>query len=480
VLLWRAPETDPWTLTPEKQRMSDWLPPALAAAGRWLEYQQRASRLPGLQFAVAHRGQKVADTALGVRSRLSGEPLTTDSRLRVASHSKTFTAVGIMRLVETGRLRLDDKAGSRVAGLHADTAETTIAQLLTHTAGLTRDGGDAGQWQMRRPFLNATELRQALAESPVLSANTRFKYSNHSFGLLGLIIEEIAGEPYVDWIAREVIARARLTQTTPDGPLPPHVPFAGGHGVAALLGDHFEIDNGGSTGALASATGFVSTASDLVQFYSLLPPDAADTLLDQSSRREMTRRHWRVPDMTAERHYGLGLMHGGDGDWAWFGHGGAFPGCLSHTSVVPAHGFAISVIVNAVDVAPISLVDGVISILRACALNGAATPTTSNWSGRFWSIWGAVDLLPVGDRVLVTQPAQLSPLLDAVELIDVGETTARIGKAHGFSSHGEGARLELDAGGRPGALWLGGSRLLPEAAMAAEVQQRFRSSGNPA
>jgi hypothetical protein len=250
--------------------------------------------------------------------------------------------------------------------------------------------------------------------------------------------------------------------------------------VAALLGDHFEIDNGGSTGALASATGFVSTASDLVQFYSLLPPDAADTLLDQSSRREMTRRHWRVPDMTAERHYGLGLMHGGDGDWAWFGHGGAFPGCLSHTSVVPAHGFAISVIVNAVDVAPISLVDGVISILRACALNGAATPTTSNWSGRFWSIWGAVDLLPVGDRVLVTQPAQLSPLLDAVELIDVGETTARIGKAHGFSSHGEGARLELDAGGRPGALWLGGSRLLPEAAMAAEVQQRFRSSGNPA
>jgi CubicO group peptidase (beta-lactamase class C family) len=421
----------------------------------------------------------VANTALGVRSRLSGEPLTTETRLRVASHSKTFTAVGIMRLVETGRLRLDDKAGSHVAGLHADTAETTIAQLLTHTAGLTRDGDDAGQWQMRRPFLNATELRQALAENPVIGANTRFKYSNHGFGLLGLIIEQITGEPYAGWIAREVVARAALKQTSPDGPLPADVPLASGHGVAALLGEQFEIDTGGSTGALTSATGFVSTASDLVQFYSLLTPDAADTLLTRSSRREMTRRHWRVPDMTAERHYGLGLMHGGDGEWAWFGHGGAFPGCLSHTSVVPAHGFAISVIVNAVDVAPISLVDGVISILRACALNGPATPTTSNWRGRFWSIWGAVDLLPVGDRVLVTQPAQASPLLDAVELIDVDETTARIGKAHGFSSHGERARLELDADGRPGALWLGGSRLLPEAAMAAEVQQRFRSSGPP-
>jgi CubicO group peptidase (beta-lactamase class C family) len=460
--------------------MSEWLPPALAAAGRWLEYQQRASRLPGLQFAVAHHGQKVADTALGSRSRLSGEPLTPDTRLRVASHSKTFTAVGIMRLLEFGRLRLDDKAGAYLAGLHAENAEATIAQLLTHTAGLTRDGDDAGQWQMRRPFLDAAELRQALAERPVINANTRFKYSNHGFGLLGLIIEKITAEPYAGWIAREVVARAALTQTSPDGPLPPHVPLARGHGVAALLGEPFEIDAGGSTGALASATGFISTASDLVQFYSLLAFGAADTLLTQSSRREMTRRHWRVPDMIAERHYGLGLMHGGDGEWAWFGHGGAFPGYLSHTSVVPTQGLAISIIVNTVDMAPLSLVDGVISILRACALNGAATTVTSKWSGRFWSIWGAVDLLPVGDRVLVTQPGQLSPLLDAVELIDVGETTARIGKAHGFSSHGEAARLELDADGRPGALWLGGSRLLPEAAMAADVRQRFGGAGNPA
>ncbi len=77
--------------------------------------------------------------------------------------------------------------------------------------------------------------------------------------------------------------------------------------------------------------------------------------------------------MTAERHYGLGLMHGGDGDWAWFGHGGAFPGRLLHTSVVPTQGIAISIIVNAVDAAPIVLVDGVISILRAAALEGAAT-----------------------------------------------------------------------------------------------------------
>ena len=457
--------------------MSDWLNQALAGARRWLDYQQRAARLPGLQFAVAHRGQKVADTALGVRSRSSGAALTTDTRLRVASHSKTFTAVGILRLVETGRLRLDDKAGPYVTGLHPDTAETTITQLLSHTAGLARDGHDAGHWQMRRPFFDAAELRQALAESPVRGADTRFNYSNPGFGLLGLIIERLAGEPYADWIAREVVARAALTQTLPDGPLPPHVPFANGHGVATLLGEPFEIDNGGSTGALASATGFFSTAADLVQFYGLLASDAADTLLSRDSRHEMTRRHQCVPDVNVGRHYGLGLMLRGDGEWAWFGHSGAFPGCLSITSVVPAHGLAVSIIVNAVDVAPIMLMDGVISILRAYAHNGAAAPVTTNWSGRFWSISGAVDLLPIHDRVLVTRPAQPSPLQNAFELTDVGETTARLVKGQGLASHGEGARLELGADGRPRALWLDGTKMLPEAAMAAEVRQRFRASG---
>ena len=55
-------------------------------------------------------------------------------------------------------MRLDDPVGQYVKGLHPKVAETTIAQLLSHSAGLTRDGADSGQFLDRRPYLSAKEL----------------------------------------------------------------------------------------------------------------------------------------------------------------------------------------------------------------------------------------------------------------------------------------------------------------------------------
>ena len=377
-----------------------------------------------------------------------------------------------MKLVDAGKLRLDDRVDTYVEGLHPQTAAATLRQLLSHSAGVVRDGVDAGQWQMRRPFLDVAELRAALAQAPVLDANTRFKYSNHGFGLLGLVIERVTGEAYGSWIAREIVAAAGLQSTWPDAP-PVTAKLAHGHGARALLGTRFEIDNAVSTNALAAATGFTSNARDLTSFFRQLSPAAQNSWLGVSARREMTRRQWRVPDMAVERHYGLGTIHGGDGEWAWFGHSGAFPGCFSHTIVLPSHDVTISVIVNAFEVSPLVLVDGLVAIMRAFREGGAPSAATARWSGRWWSVAGATDLVPLRDKVLVVAAAQANPLLDAVELADVNETSARIAKAGGFLSYGEPARLVSDASGNPVEFWLGGTKLLPETTFAAEVQQRF-------
>ncbi|MGC8030317.1 serine hydrolase, partial [Salmonella enterica] len=92
-------------------------------------------------------------------SLATGEALTTRHRFRVASHSKTFTATGILKLREEGRLRLDDAAGAFVTGLHPEVAKVTLGQLLSHSAGLVRDGGDGGQFTDQRPFRDEAELR---------------------------------------------------------------------------------------------------------------------------------------------------------------------------------------------------------------------------------------------------------------------------------------------------------------------------------
>src|ERR1700690_4261770 len=97
---------------------------------------------PAAVFAVAHRGELAHERAYGVADIGTGEPLTPRHRFRVASHSKTFTSAGVMKLREQRRLKLDDAVGQHVKGLHPGIASATIAQLLSHTAGIFRDGTD--------------------------------------------------------------------------------------------------------------------------------------------------------------------------------------------------------------------------------------------------------------------------------------------------------------------------------------------------
>jgi D-alanyl-D-alanine carboxypeptidase len=463
--------------------LDPWIKPALDYVPRWIEHQMRLTGQPGCALAVAQHGKVLLDLAFGHADLPQGLALTPRHRFRVASHSKTFTAAGVMKLREQGRLRLDDSAGSFVPGLHPQVAQATLGQLLSHTAGLVRDGTDAGQWFERRPFLDADELRADLAAAPTLAANTRFKYSNHGYGLAGLVIEAVTGERYVDWIAREIVAASGLQETQPDGPVPRGTPMARGHSALLPLERRVAVPGDNSTRALASATGFVSTAADLVRFFGSLAPEAKKSVLSAASRREMTRRQWRDPHSTLERWYGLGTLSGPLAGWEAVGHSGSFPGTITRTVCVPQHQLAVSVLTNAADGWSHVWLEGILHVLRAYSEGGAPSRRTAPWSGRWWNLWGAFDLLPMaGGKVLVANPAMPNPVMDAsrVEVgprgragAEGGTDPGRIVLANGFASHGEPARLVRDARGRARELWLGGSRLLPQGRVAQELEARY-------
>jgi D-alanyl-D-alanine carboxypeptidase len=88
----------------------------------------------------------------GVANLMTGEELIPRHRFRVASHSKTLTAAGVLELHEAGSLHLDGLVGRYIPGLDPTTADTTIGQL-PHSSGLARDGVDASFWQQRRTFM---------------------------------------------------------------------------------------------------------------------------------------------------------------------------------------------------------------------------------------------------------------------------------------------------------------------------------------
>ena len=173
-----------------------WLRAALDYLPQWLDLQLERYRQPGCSVAIARGGETVAELALGVADMRNNRRLTPRHRLRIASHSKTFTAAGVMLLREQGQVGLDDPIGRYVDGLHKDLARARIGELLSHSAGVTRDGPDAGQFLDRRPFLSRAELLADLRAKPPLEAGVQLKYSNHGYGLLGLMMEQVTGTDY--------------------------------------------------------------------------------------------------------------------------------------------------------------------------------------------------------------------------------------------------------------------------------------------
>lgn len=440
----------------------------------WLGFQMRALERPGLTLAISHKQRIVLDLALGQADILTKRPMTPRHQLRIASHSKSFTAVGILKLREQGLLNLDDPVGRHVQGLHPETAKVRLSQLLSHSAGMARDGADAGQFQDRHPFLNREQLLADLAAGPAIEPNTRFKYSNHGFALLGLVIEAITGESYADWMLREIIGPAGLKDTLPDALPAARMRLASGHSGRLLLGRRVVVPGAQPTHAIAPAGGIVSTASDVARFYAQLLPQAARSVLSVESRRELMRKHAQVPHSSTPAWYGLGVMHGSFQGWDWVGHTGSLPGFVSRSLVLPQQEISISMLANSIDAFTWPWVDGILQTLQVFDRHGAPTARTREWSGRWWSLWGPTDLVPTKDRVFAIAPAMTSPFIDATELTPKGKDRALMSQANGYAAFGEEARLVRDAKGEVKEVWLGGSLNRSEKVVAREVQRRYK------
>ena len=452
-----------------------WLQPALDYIPQWLGYQMRATEQPGCTIAVAYQGEVVLEAAFGHADLGAGEAMTPRHRFRVASHSKSFTATAIMKLREQGRLRLDDPVSDYVPGLHGGVAAATLAQLLSHTAGLERDGPDCAYWEERAPFLDEAALRAELEAPPAIEAGTRLKYSNHGFGLLGLVVETVTGEPYAAWMQREIVDAFGLAETTADVPLPADAPLARGHSTKVLLGRRQVFPGDQPTHALAPATGFVSTAGDLARFFAQLSPNAANSLLTPASRREMSRAQWTDTwsPLPQPQRYGLGTISGDFYGWAWFGHSGGFQGYITRTAVIPKAGLSISCLTNAFDGPSHVWLDGAMAILKRFSEDGAPKAGLEAWKGRWWSVGGVCDLLPIGDKVVVAAPGLYNPVGKQTELTVDGDSGV-ISQAGAFASHGEPASLIRDSAGEVTTVRLGGSRMVREAELITELSERYR------
>lgn len=455
-----------------------WLSAALAYLPKWLSFQMERYRQTGCSLAIVQGSKVIERLAFGVADLSTGEALTTGHRFRIASHSKTFTATAVMLLREQGKVGLDDSIGRYVTGLHKDLAKARVSELLSHSAGVIRDGVDSGQFADRRPYLSRPELIEALSRKQPLLPGLQLKYSNHGYGLLGMMIEAITGQSYSGWISKNVIGAAGLQETVCDWPfLPKSAAVARGHSAEFPFVQRLIVAGDNVCDAIAPAAGFVATASDVARFFAQLAPDNKASVLSAASRREMLQRRWRDNCNAQESHYGFGLMMNAPGPKEFWGHTGGFQGFVSRTAHFPSLDMTLSVLCNAQDGMSYDWVDGIASILWAFRQYGAPGKRHADWDGRWWSMWGATDLVAMGDALRQVSPAMTRPFDDSnSELVLIGKDHGTIRRASAYNSPAQDVRRVRDSKGKVIELWWGGGRLTSRQDMLAEVNTRYTKS----
>lgn len=408
----------------------------------WLGFQQRYGRIPGIQAAVWHDDELVFSGAYGHADLATRVPLTTQHLFRVASHSKMFTAAAVLQLVERGDLRLDDTVGQWLPFLGAvPLSAVTVRELLTHGGGVIRDGKEGDFWQLAHPFPDEQQLRATLLDqADVLPANDRFKYSNIGYSILGLIIAEASGQPYGDYVREHIVEKLALPNTGPEYDPDRASEYVTGYTALSYADRRLPIDHIG-TGAMASATGFYSTAEELVTYGAAQFP--SDTrILSDTSKRQMQRVDWQVDCGAAD--YGMGYEIVQVGARRLFGHGGGFPGQTSRTLIDPDRRLAVSVLTSAIDGPALRLATSLVRLVDLAAGTRpdpvAAQIDRTRLIGRFAHIWRVVDVTELGGRLYLLDPAAPDPAEAPADLSAMDAQTLRIEGGNQYDALGETIR----------------------------------------
>ena len=229
---------------------------------RFLSAQMQDSAIPGAAVAVT-RGDRVL-MVRGYGHDSTGEAVTGDSLFRIASLSKSFTALALMQLIDAGRMDLDDPVQEHLPEFQLSdprAGQVTVRELLDHTSGLTDAMvPELSRPQPRTPTEATTSLRSAhLASTP----GTSWSYHNPNYQVAARLVEVLSGEPFAQYLRRHILEPAGMASSTStvtdDEPVPG---LAEGHVTA--YGHAFTAPGPGSY--TVGDGGIVSSAADMARW----------------------------------------------------------------------------------------------------------------------------------------------------------------------------------------------------------------------
>lgn len=305
------------------------------------------SKVPGIAYGIVVDGHLAHVGVVGVRDVKTGAPVDTLTVFRIASMTKSFTAVAILQLRDEGAFSLDDPAERYVPELKGlryptgDSPRITIRHLLSHSAGFPEDN----PWGDQQLADTDDELSRMIrggipfSTSPGIS----YEYSNYGFAILGRIVANVSKMPYARYVTERILQPLDMHSTTLEVR---HVP------AARLAHGYRRQDNAWleekqlPDGAFGSMGGVLTTVSDLSKWVGFMldawpPRDGAERgPLRRASLREM-QQVIRFNGATVVRDSTTGtltLSAGGYGFGLGVRESCLFPTIVAHSGGLPGFG----------------------------------------------------------------------------------------------------------------------------------------------
>lgn len=341
------------------------------------------AHVPGIAFGVVIDGELAHAGAAGYRKISSKAGIDSDTVFRIASMTKSFTAMSILKLRDEGKLALDDAAERYVpelAGLRYPTSDSpllTIRHLLSHAEGFPEDN----PWGDRQLAVTDEQMTEMLRKGIPFSnpPGIAYEYSNYGFAILGRIVSRVSGMKYRDYVTASILEPLGMTFTTLEPSSVPPARLAHGY---RWENDRWIEELPLADGAFGAMGGMLTSIRDLSRYVafhmSAWPPrsDPDEGPLRRASRREMQQVSRTAPASVTTHPessspklntggYGFGLRVWQTCDFRHVvAHSGGLPGFGSHMRWLPDHGVGVVALGNLTYTSWNTVTDEVFEALR--------------------------------------------------------------------------------------------------------------------
>ena len=285
-----------------------------------------SNKVPGLSLAITRNGKLVYAKGYGFANQESAEKVTTTTRFRISSITKSITAAAVMKLMEEGRINLDAKVFGNGAILGNDFGSQPYGRYITditvrhclqhHTGGWSNNSSDPTSLNQS---MNANQLITWILNNRPLDVapGTAYAYSNVGFMILGRVIEKITGMNYDQYVKDHILKPAGITNMEIGGnTLADRKP-----NEATYYGVGTENPYNTNFARRDANGGWIATATDLARLF--VHMDGLSTVPDLLS--PVTMQTMVTPSFTYQG-YANGMYVSGS---KWF-HGGSYSGSRSH------------------------------------------------------------------------------------------------------------------------------------------------------